>query len=69
MGKQSTCNTGDMGDMDLTPGLGRSPQGGNGNPLKYSNQENPMDRSLEGYSPKSHKELDITEQLSMHSCY
>ena len=55
--------------MDLTPGLGKSPQGGNGNPLKYSNQENPMDRSLAGYSPKSHKELDITEQLSMHTCY
>ena len=26
------------------PGSGRSPGGGNGNPLQYSCQENPMDR-------------------------
>ena len=26
------------------PGLGRSPGGGNGNPLQYSCLENPMDR-------------------------
>ena len=69
MGKESTCNTGDMVDVGLTPGLGRSPQGGNGTPLEYSCQENPMDRSLAGYSPEGHKELDITEQLSMHASY
>ena len=28
----------------LIPGLGRSPGGGNGNPLQYSCLENPMDR-------------------------
>ena len=32
------------GDMDLIPGLGRSPGEGNGNPLQYSCLENPMDR-------------------------
>ena len=26
------------------PGLGRSPEGGHGNPLQYSYLENPMDR-------------------------
>ena len=31
-------------DKDLTSGLGRSPGGGNGNPLQYSCLENPMDR-------------------------
>ena len=31
-------------DMGLIPGLGRSPGGGNGNPLQYSCLENPMDR-------------------------
>ena len=36
-----TCNVGDMG---LIPGLGRSPGGGYGSPLKYSCLENPMDR-------------------------
>ena len=32
------------GDSALIPGLGRSPGGGNGNPLEYSSQGNPMDR-------------------------
>ena len=32
------------GDVSLTPGLGRSPGGGNGNPLQYSCLENSMDR-------------------------
>ena len=39
--KESACNVGDPGS---TPGLGRSPGGGNGNPLQYSCLENPMDR-------------------------
>ena len=30
-------------NVGLTPGLGRSPGGGNGNPLKYYCLENPMD--------------------------
>ena len=40
-GKASAYNVGDLG---LIPGLGRSPEGGNGNPLQYSCLENPMDR-------------------------
>ena len=40
-GKTSTCNAGDLGSI---PGLGRSPGEGNGNPLQYSCQENPMDK-------------------------
>ena len=32
------------GDIALISGSGRSPGGGNGNPLQYSCQENPMDR-------------------------
>ena len=32
------------GDSSLIPGLGRSPGGGNGNPLQYSCLGNPMDR-------------------------
>ena len=48
-GKESTCNA---GDPSLTPGLGRSPGGGHGNPLQYSCLENPHgERSLVGYSP------------------
>ena len=33
-----------MKDAGLTPGLGRLPGGGNGNPLQYSCIRNPMDR-------------------------
>ena len=39
--KESTCST---GDPDLIPGSGRSPGEGNGKPLQYSCQRNPMDR-------------------------
>ena len=47
-GKESACNVGDLGSI---PGLGRSPGKGHGNPLQYSCLENPMKRSLAGYSP------------------
>ena len=62
VGKESACNAGDLGSI---PGLGRLPGGGHGNPLQYSCLENPHgQRSLAGYSPWGHKELDVTEQLS-----
>ena len=41
MVKNLPANAGDMGSV---PGSGRSPGGGNGNPLQYSYLENPMDR-------------------------
>jgi len=37
-GKEPTC---DAGDLDLIPGLGRSPGGGHYSPLQYSCLENP----------------------------
>ena len=40
-GKEFACNAGDPG---LSPGLGRHPGDGNGNPLQYSCLENSMDR-------------------------
>ena len=40
-GKASVYNVEDPG---LSPGLGRSPGEGNGNPLQYYCLENPMDR-------------------------
>ena len=48
------------GDMDSVPGLGRSPGGGNGNPLQYSCLGNPVDR--ENWPTTVHgvaKELDM----------
>ena len=38
------ANAGAAGNSGLIPGLGRSPGGGNGNPLQYSCLENLMDR-------------------------
>ena len=60
--KASACNTGDLGSI---PGSGRSPGEGNGNPLQYSCLENPMDGEAwwEAKSPRSLKELDVTERL------
>ena len=42
--KNLSANTGDTRDGGLIPGLGRSPRGGNGNPLQYSCLGNSMDR-------------------------
>ena len=42
--KNPPANAEDAGDMGSIPGSGRSPGGGNGNPLQYSCLDNPMDR-------------------------
>ena len=62
MVKNLPANVGDVRDLGLIPGLGRSPGGGNSNPLQYSCLENPMDRGacwarVHGVT----KELDMTE--------
>ena len=58
-------NREDAGDTSSVPGSGRSPRGGNGNPLQYSCLENPMDRAAWCATIHSHtKELDTTEQLN-----
>ena len=60
MVKNPLANAGDMGSV---LGLGRSPGGGNGNPLQYSCLGNPMDRgawwaTVHGVT----KELGTTER-------
>ena len=42
-GKEA-ASSGDIRDMSLISGLGRSPRGGHGNPLQHSCLENPKDR-------------------------
>ena len=42
--KYLPTNAGDIRDMGSIPGLGRSPGGGQGNPLQYSCRENLIDR-------------------------
>ena len=66
MVKNLPANAGDAGDKSLISGLGRSPGGGNGNPLQYSCPESHGQRSLAGYSPRGHKELDSTEHEHMY---
>ena len=47
------------------PGSGSSSKGGHDNPLQYSCLKNSHgQRSLEGLSPWSHKESDMTEVLT-----
>ena len=57
-GKESSCNAGDLSSI---PGFWRSPREGKGylyqiQPGKFNGLHNPWD----------HKELDMTEQLSLH---
>ena len=42
--KNPPASAGDLRDLGSVAGLGRSPEEGNGNPLRYSCLENPMDR-------------------------
>ena len=42
--KTPPANAGDLRDVGLIAGSGRSPGEGDGNPLLYSCLENPMDR-------------------------
>ena len=44
MVKNPPVNAGDVREVDLIPGWGRSPGEGHGNPLQYPCLENPMDR-------------------------
>ena len=58
MVKNPPANAGDSGSI---PGLGRSPGGGNGNPLQYSCLEDPMDRGAwQAIQSMGSQELDMT---------
>ena len=68
MVKNPLAKAGDVRDADLTPGSGRSPGGGYGNPLHYFCMENPMERgawwSTVHRFTKSWTQL---KRLSMHA--
>ena len=68
-GKESACNAGDLG---LIPWLGRSPEGGHGNPLQYFAEgmaihssilarRIPWTEELVGYSLQGLTELNTPE--------
>ena len=42
-GEESSCNAEDLGSI---PGLGRSPEEGNGKLLQYSSLQSPVDRGI-----------------------
>ena len=57
--KNPPANAGDAGSI---PGLGRSPGGGNCNPLQYACWKNTMDRGAwQATAHWGHKESDTTE--------
>ena len=61
-GKEFSCNVGDLGSI---PGSGRSPAEGNGNNIPvFLPGEFHGQRSLMGYIPWDHEELNMTEQLT-----
>ena len=67
--KNPSASAGDVRDVGLTPGLGRSPGGGHGNPLEYSCLQNPMDRGA--WQATVHRAAECQmclKQLSMNAC-
>ena len=62
MVKNLPTSAGDLREEDSTPGLGRSPGGGHGNPLQYSCLGNPMDRGAWQATAHRVAESDTTEE-------
>ena len=60
-GKESACNTGDLGSI---PGLERFPGEGKGYPLQYSGLENSMDCIIHGVAQSWH-DLTLTFRASL----
>ena len=67
MVKNLPANAKDARDVGLSPGSGRSPGGGNGDPLQYSCLRNPMDRGALRATVHRVAESDGTERLSLHT--
>ena len=63
--KNLPANAGDLGSI---PGLGRSPGGGNGNPLQYSCLENSIDRGTWRAIVCGVAKLDMTEHVRTLKC-
>ena len=73
MVKNPPAKVGDAGDVGSIPGSGRSPGGGHGNPLQYSNLENSMDRkawltTVHGFA-NGRKQLSTRAHTHTHTRY
>ena len=65
--KSPSVSAGDIRDVGLIPGSGRSLRGGHGNPLQYPCLENPMDRGAWWATVlRVTKSQTQVKQLSMH---
>ena len=64
MAKNPPVNAGDVGSI---LGSGRTPGGGNGNPLQGSCLEDPMDRGAWRVKVQRTAEGHTTKRLSMHA--
>ena len=65
--KNLPANVGDVRDAYSVPGLGRSPGGGHGNPLQYSDLENPMGRGI--WWSRVHRVVKLkTTEATSHVC-
>ena len=62
--KNLPANAGDARDSSSVPGSGRSPGGGNGNPLQYPGLGNPTDRRAWWSIIHEVTKSDTTEHLS-----
>ena len=61
--KNPPANAGDTRDAGLMPGLGRSPGGGNGNPLQNPCLEDPTDRGAWQATVHRVAESDMAETI------
>ena len=65
--KKLSASAGDVRDMSLIPGLGRSSGEGHGNPLQYSCLENPVDRGAwQAMVLRVEKSQNQLKQFSTH---
>ena len=59
--KKPAANAGDVRDMGLIPGLGRTTGGGHGDPVQYSCLKNPTDRGASWATVHGVAESDTTK--------
>ena len=64
--KNLPANAKDRGDLGLIPGLGRSPEEGNGYPLQYSGLENFLDCIVCGVTKSRTQLNDFHFPLYLH---
>jgi len=68
--KNLSANAGNVRDVSLIPGSGRSPGEGHGNPLQYSCLENPLDRGAwQATVHRVAKSWTRLKQLSMKASF